>query len=144
MIDVNAKYFYPMALLTIFSPVLANTASADGTELIAKPDKCVSLRRGQRCYQRINLKWSADINGRYCIMASDRPTPLKCWSNSTAGKIIYSLTSTENIDFQLISTPEKTDNSINNHANAVLSTATVTISWVYNTKSRNRNTWRLF
>lgn len=142
---MKTNYLCPITLLAVISTMGVSTASAQGTSLIAKPDKCVSLRRGQLCYQRINLNWSADINGRYCIMASDRPTPLKCWSNSTRGKIIYSLESTENIDFQLISTPEKADESTNNsHADAVLSTATVTIAWVYNTKSRNRTTWRLF
>lgn len=122
----------------------SSVTHAQSDALTVKPDKCVSLRKGQVCYQRINISWDTDKKGHYCILASDQKSPIRCWNNKSNGKLSYSLESTENIKFDLITKQPETDNKNLLTLDQLIATATVTIAWVYNTKSRNRTTWRLF
>ena len=134
------------SLLSVVLLCICSTSitHAQTPELTVKPDKCVSLRKGQVCYQRINISWDTDKSGHYCILASDQKSPVKCWDNSSAGKLSYSLESTESIKFDLIDKSKADNNNKLLTLDQLIATATVTIAWVYNTKSRNRTTWRLF
>lgn len=122
----------------------ASMTNAQTRELTVKPDKCVSLRKGQVCYQRINISWDTDTTGHYCILASDQESPLKCWNNKSRGKLSYSLESTESVKFDLVNKSGTDQSNKLLTLDQLIATATVTIAWVYNTKSRSRTTWRLF
>ena len=122
----------------------ASVTHAQSQELTVKPDKCVSLRKGQVCYQRINISWDTDITGHYCILASGQESPLKCWNNKSTGKLSYTLESTESVKFDLVNKSVSDENNKLLTLDQLIATATVTIAWVYNTKSRSRTTWRLF
>lgn len=107
---------------------------AEPQQLQARPDKCVSLRQGQVCYQRVRLSWQTATAGDYCLYDASDKQPLKCWSNATSGNTLYSFASQTDREFHL---------TRDNNATP-LAQARVTVSWVYKTKSRRRRSWRLF
>lgn len=122
-----------IALVMFFTASLMHKALvAEETLLTVKPDKCVALRKGQVCYQRLRLQFVTPHSGDYCLLASDKITPLRCWRAVNKGRHDYELSSDSAIEFTL------TDSN-----NVPLSKAQVTIAWVYK-KSRKRSTWRLF
>ncbi len=122
-----------IALVVFFTSFLMHKSSlADETLLTVKPEKCVALRKGQVCYQRLRLQFKTPLNGDYCLLASDQATPLRCWRAVSQGRHDYQLASDSAIEFTLT-----------NSDNEPLTKAQVTIAWVYK-KSRTRSKWRLF
>jgi len=124
-----------VTLLAALSALLTPTATrADTQQLQARPDKSVSLRQGQVCYQRVRLIWQAATAGDYCLYDASDKQLLKCWSNASSGNTLYSFASQTDRQFHL---------TLDNDP-APLAQARVTVSWVYKSKSRRRRSWRLF
>lgn len=121
-----------LTVALLFSALVHQPSIADDSHLVVKPDKCVALRRGQICYQRVRLEFRSLVQGGYCLLASDQSAPLKCWTGVTQGKHFYQLASDSAIQFTLVDSANKT-----------LAETQVSIAWVYK-KSRKRSTWRLF
>lgn len=101
-------------------------------EFNAKPNKCVALRKGQVCYQRVLLRFKSPVKGDYCLHAGNNDKPVQCWSNVNAGKYRYELESSENVNFTLHDSAGR------------VAVAVVTIAWVYKNSSRRRTSWRIF
>ena len=108
-------------------------ATAAGlAELSVTPDKCVALRKGQVCYQKLRFQFSAGTKGNYCLIASNQSEPLHCWYTVADGKFTHQHASDAAVDFALVNAQRTT-----------LATTAVSIAWVYK-KSRKRSRWRLF
>lgn len=120
-----------MSLILLLS---AGASAADEAQLEVRPGNCVSLRQGLVCYQRIRLSWRAPSAGDYCLLADDNGAPIKCWSNARSGDALYSLEAKTDQQFHLALRDNATP----------LASASVTVSWVYKSKSRRRRSWRLF
>lgn len=102
--------------------------------LIVKPDKCISLRQGLVCYQRIRFDWSVAKSGDYCLIEESAMSPLICWTQLRSGSYITEFAASESKTYHLInkSTEQKVDQ------------VTMQVSWVYRSKRRSRGRWRLF
>ncbi len=101
-------------------------------EFNAKPNKCVALRKGQVCYQRVLLRFKARTKGDYCLHVENNVNPVQCWNNVTTGKYRYELESRENVQFALHDSAGR------------VAVAVVTVAWVYKNSARRRTTWRIF
>jgi len=102
--------------------------------LMVKPNKCISLRQGLICYQRVRFEWSLDEVGDYCLIEEAAQSPLTCWSQLRSGSYVTEFASRENRNYFLIN---KTDRQR-------VGNATLQVAWVYRTKQRSRGRWRLF
>ena len=112
-------------------PMSAPSASDGNIQLQIKPDKCVAMRRGQVCFQRLRFSIDLPDTGEYCLHR-ESDEPLQCWKNSSSVKYTYELKSDKTVVFYLYHNKKK------------VAEKTVTVAWVYNNKSRRRNSWRLF
>lgn len=101
-------------------------------ELIIKPSKCVTLKRGNTCYQEVVTSWRSDFKSEFCLKAEHQNTPLKCWKNQQQGQYSFEFKSNESVKYQLIKMPENTP----------LASDQLSVKWVYN--KRSHNSWRLF
>jgi hypothetical protein len=122
---------YSLAALSV---LLTSTSARAEQQLQARPDKCVSLRQGQVCFQRVRLSWQTATAGDYCLYVTSDKLPLKCWSNASSGNTLYSFASPTDRQFHLTG----------NDSTSPLAQVRVTVSWVYKSKSRRRRSWRLF
>jgi hypothetical protein len=102
--------------------------------LTIKPDKCISLRQGLVCYQRVKFTWRLDDAGEYCLVEDSDADPIKCWSQQRAGSLITEFAARESTHYYLI---DRVDNRR-------IGKATMQVAWVYRNKKRNRKRWRLF
>jgi len=119
--------------LLIASAILFNEhGAAEQFELIAKPNKCVALRKGEACYESIVLLYSAPKKSNFCLLREGDEEPLACWKNKDNAKYQYRLASNTSILFQIIDEDE-----------SIIADTTVNVVWVYR-QSRKRNRWRLF
>jgi len=98
-----------------------------------KPGKCVSLRKGQTCFQRLRVSFRLDDPGNYCLFANTQVEPLRCFKEAKEGVIPYAFESKKPIEFTLRDARSK-----------ILASSVVKVAWVYQKKSRTRNRWRLF
>lgn len=124
-------------------------AISESGELTTTPDKCVSLRKGQVCYQRIRLDWRAPVLGSYCIVADTHSAPLKCWEKANSGHVQYSFESARNVHFSLYSARTDAANSPADSEDKTgkgkaIANSLVSVAWVYNSTTRRRTSWRLF
>ena|GEM_PF-729794 len=107
---------------------------SDIAHLLAKPERCVALHKGQTCYQKINFNWSVDISGDYCLVEYTSNDIIECWKNSKQGSLKYDMQSTTDLLFYLIE--EKTRERI--------ASVKLTVAWVYKKNRQRQTTWRLF
>lgn len=129
-----ALYCYGLLLVASLLGCHAASAQDSAVTLSASPDNCVSLRKGQTCYQRVTLRWQAAITDDYCLNSSVHNRPLKCWDQARAGSASHHLKVTEDTTFSVVL----------KHDPQILASATVTVSWVYRSRSTRRRSWRLF
>lgn len=97
-----------------------------------KPKKCVTLHKGQTCYQNLDFKWQAD-NKISCLYAVNTEVPLHC--NRQSGSVVfrYEFASDKKQVFTL------RDESGNN-----IATVKVEVASVYKGKRRATTGWRIF
>lgn len=122
--------FFAVPVLICF---YADLSFGQETEVLTlKPSKCVALRKGQTCYQRIKIQFVIDKPGDYCLRIDNKKEPLQCWTKTRKGNLFYNLVSSENRLFTLQTESRE------------IAQSQVTIAWVYQNKSRRRSSWRLF
>ncbi len=126
----------PLLLITILLCSVSMKIHATNIKpsLEITPDRCISLHKGQVCYQQITIHWQSSTKADYCLFQQEISTPLKCWKTSKSGKIKIDFQSTEPLDFDL----RQQDN------NTPVATSTVSIHWVYKSTKRQKRGWRLF
>ncbi len=129
LLSVSASVF-----LFIAHAVRADTAEVDAVQLQLKPNRCVALHQGQVCYQNIQLSWSANQQGNYCLYQQYGEVPLYCWQSVAAGQYQYEFASDTPMHLQLV----------NMHTKTPVATATIEVAWVYKANSRRKTHWRLF
>jgi hypothetical protein len=112
--------------LTVLSPL------AKAAELVVTPNKCVALRKGQTCYQKLSFVFATNAKGNYCLVSGSNREPLQCWNAVSDGTFTYSHAAESAVEFSLI-----------NAQRVAVASTTVNIAWVYK-KSRKRSRWRLF
>lgn len=102
------------------------------TKLNAKPGRCVALRQGQNCYQKIKFTWNVTKTGYYCLYQVSHDVPLACWEDQNLKSLTFAFESTESETFVL-----KLDDLVIDETN-------VNVSWVYKSSKRVSTGWRLF
>ncbi len=131
----SGALLFSMALLVLMllpaARVTAQQENLESAELKVSPQRCVTLREGQRCYVKLRFEWLAPSVEKACVYRAES-TLLQCWTEDALSPFVIPLTLSEDTDFLLL-TPDGT----------LLGTVQVTVSWVYR-KKRSRRRWRLF
>jgi len=100
--------------------------------LKVQPQRCVTLRRGQRCYLKLKMDWSSSEPINVCFF-SDSHEVRACWENAVQGefrKEVYLLDSTEWV--------------LQDAMGRRFGDVTVEVSSSYNRRRRGWRGWRLF
>ncbi|MBX2881627.1 MAG: DUF3019 domain-containing protein [Granulosicoccus sp.] len=144
------QYFLVLALLGMipYSISLAqssqDTSSSDvATEkeyrysntvtLKAKPQACVALHKGQRCFIQITLSWNVPNDQEYCLFKDKQGAPFHCTDTGNS-QLIVDYSSATSVLYTLRASGQDEE----------LASTTVTTSWVYRTGRRSSSSWRLF
>jgi len=129
----SLKLFFVMVSL---SCTFCLHAEPDYTEftLRLKPNQCVALHQGKDCYIDLELTWSAEQQGNYCLFVSKRLEALQCWRNSRAGKFKKEFVFNENVFFTLKEIGK----------DSLLASAELEMAWVYKKNSKPQSSWRMF
>ncbi len=98
------------------------------------PDRCISLHKGQTCYQKITIHWQSAIQADYCLFQKGIVSPLQCWKASRNGELKIDIQSTKPIDYELRRQGE----------HSPFATSSLSIHWVYKSTKRQKRGWRLF
>lgn len=112
-------------------PVVASNVQ---NALDLKPNTCVSLHQGQRCFVNVTATWQSRSKRDYCLYSSAQQEAIKCWVKSNHGILTQQLNSQQTVQFYL--KERGTDK--------VIAKATLEVSWVYKKKQKSNVTWRLF
>lgn len=123
-----------------FSQVSTNKVSGsdrhdfyDLYRLSVKPETCVALHKGQRCFTQVVLSWSVPDNQQYCLFNTAEDTALHC---STANRVTFTIDYASDTS-TLFELRQGSDGQ-------PVASATVSTAWVYRTGRRSSSSWRLF
>lgn len=122
-----------VGLITVLG-VSAQPSSSNGELLSVKPNRCVALRHGQYCYQKLQFVWQNTGDDRTCLYESDAGEPLACWGSRSPFEFNYQFKSTVNKTFLLK----------NERTQTTLSEVEVVVAWVYKSSKKVSTGWRLF
>jgi hypothetical protein len=106
---------------------------AEDNRFDVSPQKCITLKQGNNCYQDIEVDWQAKKPGNYCLTLSSQEIPVKCWSNTD--KAVF--------EFEFIGSHSATLSLVESASNKLLGQANIEVKWVYRNRSRNLS-WRVF
>ena len=124
----------PASILPLLIGFLINAAVAEETIFSVKPKRCVSMHKGQTCYQKLKFSWSVKILDDYCLFSSEQETPIKCWEQENSGKFQYEFVSDNNIVYQL-----RREGS-----EKILGQQEIKVESVYRRGKKSHSGWRLF
>lgn len=131
-------YLITMLCLIMASDVYASSAETSNTSNVAhlevSPEKCIALRKGQKCYLEVTFSWRHPQVSDYCLVNITTNKTIKCWSRQTEGEFNFDFQSTLSHDFALRVKGATVD----------LAHARIPVAWVYKSSKRAKSTWRLF
>ena len=108
-------------------------AADNAIVLTATPQRCVSLHKGQTCYQDITFQWQAIESTSVCLINLRTEQQIACWNNANNIKLQYAFASANSQLFALI-----------NASGETVATTEISVAWVYKSSKRTKDTWRLF
>lgn len=144
--NVTDLVFMLCAVLAFFSALLISPIkvfandkenTTDQAALIdfqVKPDRCIALRQGQVCYQKISFTWSPQLDRALCLIEKGQEEPLQCWSNNIP----------QQFKFSFEADSEKTYQLQEQQSSAILAEVKVSVAWVYKNSEKVSTGWRLF
>lgn len=118
------KIIFLSVLMASSSSVLAET------RLFVKPKKCVSLHKGQTCYQTLKFTWQSD--SQFCLFVDNSAQAIHC-AEAGKGQLIYHFESERGRQFQL-----------RNNDGAAVASVDVEVASVYKGQRRATTGWRIF
>lgn len=126
------RWIYTVPITLVLGTTSVIVSADSGFTLSTMPSKCVALRQGQICYQRVRLSFNAPERADYCLYRAGDTDPLQCWSNSAGGTLKYDFQSADNVAFYL------------HNGSSKVAVSEIKVAWVYKNKTRRRAAWRLF
>ncbi|TVZ37934.1 Protein of unknown function (DUF3019) [Alteromonadaceae bacterium 2753L.S.0a.02] len=120
-----------MAILVV-QPVFAQQRETQ--VLSVTPNRCIALRQGQYCYQKLKFKWQVEESHDYCLYVSDDPNPLVCWQGTKLASYEHDFKSLQDRTF-----------SLRDETSGVqLDEVIIDVAWVYKSSKKVSTGWRLF
>lgn len=55
--------------------------------LKVSPHLCLRYAKTDTCKINVQLTWTSNTGGDFCLYSSDKEAPLECWNNQTSGSI---------------------------------------------------------
>lgn len=103
------------------------------SQLVVKPNRCVTLHQGQTCYQKLTFSFSSESPQMHCLYRKSIASPITCW-RGILSRYSYRF---EGIDTEQFQVRDQESQSI-------ISTQEVRVAWVYKSKKKGPSGWRLF
>ena len=126
-----------LVLMVVVFPcsfTLADEVEKSNPTLSVKPNKCISLHKGQLCYQKLKFSWDALPPGNYCLYQGGIQEALFCWNSADTRTYRYEFVGRESVVFQV-----RTEGAEYSFIEAKLSVASV-----YKKGKKSTSGWRLF
>ncbi|SMF08449.1 Protein of unknown function [Alteromonadaceae bacterium Bs31] len=121
------------AFIALLVPMLAY-AQQNEELLRVKPDRCIALRQGQYCYQKLEFSWATSGDQKFCLLSKGRVEPLVCWQGKKLTLFEYEFKSSQDQAFVLIELS----------SGKILDEVEVDVAWVYKSSKKVSTGWRLF
>lgn len=120
--------------ITLLSAVLycGYSYAQDDVTLSVKPNRCVSLHRGQLCYQSLQFEWRS-LNRSFCLYIEGQAQAVTCQAAATQVRYRYEFESDKSRRFELR----------DDQGNVVAETL-IEVASVYKGQRRATTGWRIF
>lgn len=103
-------------------------------ELKTKPDRCIALRQGQKCFQKVQFTWSTPPSNDYCLYEQEETQALACWHGNELSRLSFRFESVSDREFYIFNETQKTKKA---HTR-------IRVGWVYKSSKKISTGWRLF
>lgn len=141
--NITVKTLFVFIMLTshlLFSGLVwaesseIETTKTGQAKLTLKPAQCIAIHQGKMCYVDVEITWTMQQSGEYCLFSSQQSKALKCWKKSNQGLFEQEVATNKNVQFQL-----KRANNSNS-----LIVRELEVAWVYKKNAKARSSWRMF
>jgi hypothetical protein len=88
-------------LVLTFSLTSLSVFASEGVNFVVRPKLCVLTDGEEQCRDTLELSWTSAEATSVCLFQTDKTLPLRCWENESEGKHLVSISTAENIEFQL-------------------------------------------
>lgn len=139
----NTLWFGLTPLLFLSTPTFADEQRISSeVKFQARPNRCITLRQGQVCYQKIAFEWSINhadsetttATSEYCLVDKDHDLTIICWEGNDLTQFKFEFESTDERIYELR----------NQSSSTVLAQVKVNVAWVYKNSKNVSTGWRLF
>lgn len=131
--SLASQFSSRVGILALSIAIPAQVYGENLVKLSAKPDSCVALHRGQRCFMTVKLSWSTTLDSDVCIHIGNAAEPLICVvPTQRAVSVEY-----QSPKSMLFSLKER-------NKTKVLADVMVQTVWVHRSSRRSSSGWRLF
>ncbi len=133
-VSINLKL--TCAVFSLFAFVHPASALATDQKMFLKiePNRCIALRQGQTCYQKLTFRWFTPKGDDYCLYQLPSDQPVLCWHGNEILSYKDSFQFERSTVYQIRAKGENTP----------LVESNVKVAWVYKTTRKNYSEWRLF
>ena len=95
------KRFLPILLAHLSFVYAAAAYAGEGVRFTVRPKLCVLSEGEAHCRDTLELSWYSDDVTSVCLFQNNKTLPLRCWENESRGKHLVSISTDQNIEFQL-------------------------------------------
>lgn len=99
-----------------------------------KPNKCISLHKGQTCFQKVLFTWTLPEKTEYCLYSLSTDQALICWQGGSTHSFAFDFQSIDSETFQIRASESA----------EILAETTIKRAWVYRSERKSPSNWRLF
>jgi hypothetical protein len=133
---VAVRHYLGVAAL-LWSCIGATWTTESDVKLSVKPAKCISLRKGQECFQTLLFRWSTSAPGNYCLYMQEQVEPLQCWDATGTPPFDYTF------EYELVAR-ETREFYLRSATGETLQQVRVVVASVYKSGNRAPTSWRVF
>ncbi|MFT6268008.1 MAG: hypothetical protein ACJAVV_000813 [Alphaproteobacteria bacterium] len=128
----NTIWLFVMLIILIMP---FNGEALESPEVInLSPKQCVALNEGSLCYVDIEISWSVEQLGDFCLFSSQQDAPIKCWDAQQTGTIEREIVAMKDLEFYLKAKGKE----------VIIGKVKLEMAWVYKKNNRSHSRWRMF
>ena len=127
IISATLLSFLPIAVIAQDEPIREY-------QLSLSPKRCISMHKGQQCFQKVTVTWVTPEQGEFCLSVNSQEAPLLCWQGRESETFRYTFNGNESLSFQV---KEMASGDI-------VASSLFEVAWVYRSNRSRNSAWRLF
>lgn len=144
-ITLVLRWLFVSAMCLVAGQVCAQYSPTIVTSFTVKPNKCITLHKGQLCYQKIHFKWTVKAARELCIVRVSDQRVITCWQEEHAeSRVSHSVKKKDGYEYRFSGAQTEAFQLREKDSTVSLAQVEVQVASVYRKNKKSSSGWRLF